>query len=100
MSSRVEGNARTGRNKLWAAGGAGFSSATDDWATPPHVFAVLDAEFSFTLDACASADNAKCDRFFTPADNGLAQSWAPATSWMNPPYGHRANQSVAEPPGC
>jgi phage N-6-adenine-methyltransferase len=83
----VKCNARTGKNKLWAAGGAGFSSATDNWATPPHVFAALDAEFSFTLDACASAGNAKCERFFTAADDGLAQSWAPETTWMNPPYG-------------
>ena len=73
-------------NKLWSAGGAGFSSATDDWATPPEVFAALDREFSFDLDVCASATNHKCARFFTVADDGLAQEWT-GTVWMNPPYG-------------
>lgn len=73
-------------NSLWAAGGAGFSSATDDWATPPAVFATLDAEFDFDLDVCASPANAKCRRFFTAADDGLSKQWT-GRVWMNPPYG-------------
>lgn len=73
-------------NHLWRAGGAGFSSKTDDWATPAGVFAALDAEFGFELDVCASPANAKCPRFFTVAENGLAQEWT-GTAWMNPPYG-------------
>jgi site-specific DNA-methyltransferase (adenine-specific) len=76
-----------GSNNFWGPGGPGFSSASDDWATPAEVFAALDAEFAFELDVCASSTNAKCTRFFTAADDGLAQSWAPATSFMNPPYG-------------
>jgi phage N-6-adenine-methyltransferase len=92
----VRSNARTRTNRLWAAGGAGFSSATDNWATPPDVFAALDAEFLFTLDACASAGNAKCGRFFTAADDGLTQSWAPATTWMNPPYGRGIREWMAK----
>jgi len=83
----MRSNERNGSSKLWGPGGPGFSSATDDWATPTEVFAALDAEFGFELDVCASTKNAKCTRFFTAADDGLAQSWAPATSFMNPPYG-------------
>ena len=71
---------------LWSAGGPGFSSKTDLWATPPHVFDALDAEFSFELDVCASDENAKCARYFTVADDGLAQQWT-GVVWMNPPYG-------------
>ena len=74
-------------NRLWSANGPGFSSATDNWATPPAVFAALDSEFGFTLDACASAANAKCARYFDQAVDGLAQDWAPETTWLNPPYG-------------
>jgi phage N-6-adenine-methyltransferase len=74
------------KSSLWSAGGAGFSSASDDWATPAPVFAALDAEFHFTLDVCASAANAKCRRYFTVADNGLTQKWS-GRVWMNPPYG-------------
>jgi len=62
-------------------------SQRDDWGTPPALFAALDAEFHFTLDVCATPDNATCPRYFTPADDGLAQSWAGEVCCMNPPYG-------------
>jgi phage N-6-adenine-methyltransferase len=63
-----------------------FSSATDLWATPQEFFDRCDADFAFTLDVCATPENAKCARFFTAADDGLAQDWS-GTCWMNPPYG-------------
>lgn len=55
-------------------------------ATPSDLFRQLDREFGFTVDVCASIDNAKCPRFFSEADNGLVQAWAPERCWMNPPY--------------
>lgn len=64
-----------------------FSSQRLDWSTPQGVFDELDAEFGFTLDVCATHENAKCDRFFTKGDDGLAQRWIHETCWMNPPYG-------------
>lgn len=64
-----------------------FSSVTDEWATPPDYFAEIDAEFRFTLDPCATAENAKCGIYFTRTDDGLAQDWGSHTVWMNPPYG-------------
>jgi phage N-6-adenine-methyltransferase len=63
-----------------------FSSRTCEWATPPELFAQLDAEFHFTLDVCATAENAKCARYFDRAANGLAQRWD-GVVWCNPPYG-------------
>ena len=63
-----------------------FSSATDLWSTPQDFFDKQDAIYGFTLDVCATAANAKCARFFTEADNGLAQPWQ-GVCWMNPPYG-------------
>lgn len=63
-----------------------FSSATDDWATPQDFFDRLNAAFRFTLDVCASESNAKCPRFFSKEDDGLAKDWK-GTVWMNPPYG-------------
>ena len=44
-----------------------FSSKTCEWATPQDLFDKLDSEFNFTLDACATVQNAKCGRFFTMA---------------------------------
>jgi phage N-6-adenine-methyltransferase len=58
-----------------------------DWETPPEVFDPLNTEFGFTLDVCASPENAKCERYFTYHDDGLTQDWAGETCWMNPPYG-------------
>jgi site-specific DNA-methyltransferase (adenine-specific) len=64
-----------------------FSSATDEWATPQAFFDELDAEFHFTLDVCATSENAKCPRYFTRSEDGLAQPWGQERCWMNPPYG-------------
>lgn len=63
-----------------------FSSATDLWATPQDFFDKLNAEFGFTLDVCANAENAKCADYFTAEQDGLAQDWR-GVCWMNPPYG-------------
>ncbi len=63
-----------------------FSSATDLWATPQAFFDSINAEFGFELDVCATPDNAKCEKFFTKDDDGLAQEWR-GIVWMNPPYG-------------
>lgn len=57
------------------------------WATPPEIFEPLNAEFAFELDPCATPATAKCARYFTESDDGLAQVWAPARVFMNPPYG-------------
>ena len=64
-----------------------FSSKTDEWGTPPDFFAAQDAEHHFTLDVCATAQNARCAAFFTRADDGLTKDWASERCWMNPPYG-------------
>src|SRR5215831_3479347 len=59
---------------------------TVEWETPPWLFEKLNAEFGLTLDVCAQPGNAKCPRYFTPAEDGLAQPWE-GVCWMNPPYG-------------
>jgi phage N-6-adenine-methyltransferase len=72
-----------------------FSSRTDEWATPTDTFAALDAEFHFTVDVCANAENAKCPIFFSQADDGLAQDWR-GTCFANPPYGRAIGLWVAK----
>ena len=68
-----------------------LSSTTDEWATPQDFFDGLNQEFGFGLDVCATAENAKCDAYYTKKQNGLAQAWhkAAAVCWMNPPYGRQ-----------
>ena len=63
-----------------------YQSRTALWETPLKLFQKLDEEFHFTLDVCAVAENAKCTRFFSPAEDGLKQPWD-GVCWMNPPYG-------------
>lgn len=70
------------------------SNTSDEWGTPDALFVPLQDEFRFDLDVCASAANAKCERYFTVEDNGLWQSWAPARCWMNPPYGQSTREWV------
>ena len=61
-------------------------SDVDDRALPPDDFATLDARFAFTIDVAASAENAKCERFFTPQEDGLEQDWTGERVYCNPPY--------------
>ena len=62
------------------------SSESPEWATPQDFFDELDAEFAFGVDVCANASNAKCERYFSPVEDGLAQEWR-GVCWMNSPYG-------------
>ena len=64
-----------------------FSSKTDMWSTPQKFYDKLNDEFNFTLDPCATEDNAKCDNFFTVNDDGLKQDWSGNIVFCNPPYG-------------
>ena len=65
-----------------------FTSNTEEWETPPELFRRLNRIYEFKLDACASATNAKCRKFFTREDDALGRSWAPyGRVWLNPPYG-------------
>lgn len=67
--------------------------------TPASLFDPLHTEFRFTLDACATHENAKCSLYYTltglyqrdRAHNledgcGLSGSWRGARVWCNPPY--------------
>lgn len=76
-------------------GFTGYSSATDEWTTPQDLFDTLNAEFKFDLDVCALPSSAKCKRYFSPEDDGLAQKWK-GTCWMNPPYGDVIKDWVAK----
>lgn len=70
-----------------------FSSASDLWATPQDFFDRYNEKFLFTLDVCANAENAKTERFYDAAQNGLSQEWD-GVCWMNPPYGCGINAWV------
>lgn len=64
-----------------------FSSKKMNWSTPQKFFDELDNEFHFTLDPCASDENAKCAYYYTEEEDGLIQDWSGETVFCNPPYG-------------
>ncbi len=54
---------------------------------PQDFFDELNREFNFTLDPCATSENAKCAKFYTVTDDGLKQDWQGEVVFCNPPYG-------------
>jgi len=78
-------------------------SDTAEWETPENLFRLLDEEFSFEIDVCASEYNAKVRPYFDKETDGLKQEWGHRTCWMNPPYGreiplwmNKASQEVKD----
>ena len=74
-----------------------LSSKKMDYCTPQAFFDVLNREFSFTLDAAATAKSAKCPAYYTPETDGLSSPWNLAGGgavFCNPPYGRKIGQWV------
>lgn len=65
---------------------AGSQRHVDDRAIPAEDFAPLNVRFTFSIDVAAAEHNAKCERFYSIEDDGLAQSWAGERVYCNPPY--------------
>jgi len=83
-----------------------FSSHHQEWGTPWWLVRRCEHHIGkpFILDVCATADNAKAPKFFSPEQDGLKQVWdrrgLPSidlktmlvteyvgANWLNPPYG-------------
>ncbi len=74
----------------------------DDRAITLEDFAPLHERYRFTIDAAASPSNARLPRYWTIADDALAQTWEGERVWCNPPYSNlrewvaKASRSRAE----
>ena len=66
-----------------------FSHKSDEWETPQWLFDLYNAIYHFDLDACATPQNAKCQKYYTKEDNGLECEWE-GSVWCNPPYSEAA----------
>lgn len=75
---------------LHEAGGAILcpkdTSGGDLFSTPQYAYLAVHAIVGFTVDVASLHENAKCARHYTPAENGLLQSWKGEKVWCNPPY--------------
>lgn len=76
------------QNHPQQTGVRGALDEVDDRGTEPAFVRGLEDRFRapFTLDVAAAPHNTKAPRYFTRADDGLAQSWAGERVWCNPPY--------------
>lgn len=57
-----------------------------DWATPWPLFRLLDREFRFEIDAAASFENRKCERYLTEEEDALQADLFDRVVFCNPPY--------------
>lgn len=57
----------------------------DVMMTPPEIFDALQLEFDLDPAHPPFSTNVPCKRYFTEADDGLAQPWE-GLVWVNPPY--------------
>jgi len=73
-----------------------YSSKSNEWATPQAFFDELNTEFGFTLDPCATHENAKCPKYYTIEEDGLEQDWQGETVFCNPPYGKEIGKWIAK----
>jgi site-specific DNA-methyltransferase (adenine-specific) len=71
-----------------------FSSKSNEWSTPQDFFDSLNKEFKFTLDPCCTKETAKCKKFYTEKEDGLAQNWNNEIVFCNPPYGRELKKWV------
>ena len=61
---------------------------SDDWFTPPKIFAALGLRFD--LDPCSPGSDhwVPANKIYTKADDGLVQPWF-GLVFVNPPFGGR-----------
>ena len=67
-----------------------FSSQKEDWTTPKWLFDELNQEFDFTVDLCASKENALCEIYYTKENDGMKADLTGQRVFCNPPYGRKS----------
>lgn len=68
--------------------GSGNIVERDVWQTPQKMWDVLNQQYNFDVDCCASKENTKCSTFFTMNNSFLDFAHIVDTDvfWMNPPF--------------
>lgn len=81
------------------------SSKKDDWGTPIDFFNKLDKQYNFTVDLCASHENALLPRYVDDVESGvvidkewgdgLPIEWNKEVFFCNPPYGKKLKEVLS-----
>ena len=68
-----------------ANNGSGNIEERDNWETPKWFFDILNRQYKFTFDCCASKNNSKCNVFTNEFEFywSIRKDWI---CWMNPPF--------------
>lgn len=74
------------RNHPQQVGARGRLSSVDDRAITMADFEPLHKRFRFTIDACATPENARLPRYWTAEDDALSKRWTGERVWCNPPH--------------
>jgi hypothetical protein len=68
-----------------ANNGTGNTPDRDTWETPQWLFDILDKQYSFDLDCCASGKNSKCSMWTSDFEDFMKER-LDVKAWMNPPF--------------
>lgn len=63
--------------------GTGNNESRDDWETPQWLFDILNKQYNFETDCCASEHNFKCDEYFDKFEKAVIVNYI---AWINPPF--------------
>ena len=66
--------------------GKGNIESRDLWQTKQELFDLLDCQYNFTFDCCASKENKKCSKFSDDFLSIKSDSLEEDVCWMNPPF--------------
>lgn len=71
-----------------------YTSNSEEWGTPKGLFDRLNKEFNFTLDICASEENAKCPKYYTKEEDALKKEWG--GRYMDEPSIRKKNRNLGK----
>jgi len=66
--------------------GSGNIESRDLWQTKQELFDLLDSQYKFTFDCCASQENKKCSKFTDDFLSRQKDYLEDDICWINPPF--------------
>lgn len=74
-----------------------FSSKSPEWSTPSDFFQTYNSIYHFNLDPACTHANAKCEKHYTIAEDGLKQNWGGVGYGSIPHTAERSGSGYRKP---